>query len=473
MQHLTWDELWQYADGEAADAAEMEQHLAACPRCAKRWQTLRTADEAIVEAFRLPPELEAPIPFALPLDEVPGAVSSQRARRRRWIRWSTAAAGVAAALVLAAVIHLGGGTTGTTVRSGAGPAAAQNGGIVNGGASGAATTAQTSSSAAMAGAALPPSASTTGVAPALKTSVQVTVLQALSSAADAAQTAPLAGANVAVVSNHRVIARGTTGRTGNTPQWTVTVPVDPVYAPSFSISPGQDVRFGSVTVVVWKTGYQPQVMYRYPVGPGGSGGTAGPIVLHKSASGQSPVHMAEGGPPLRATDNYVQWAQQAVKTYPASPQVPDASQSGGERVQVLDQSGHPIADATVVVAAGSRVDGWGKTTSRGTLPSAIVGPGLVDARWVPSVSTASDVPVRTVTITVFKAGYAPAVGFYQPMVYGQTRTVTVHLQSLAWRQSQGMDNSDVPSTLPGDAAPDLSATEALLHWVQQSALAKP
>lgn len=357
---------------------------------------------------------------------------------------------------------MNGGATSGTKSSGATSGAKSGGttsGVMSGGTTSGAMSGGTTTSGAM------QSATTANYAanvPMVSATVHISVQNGASNGVSTGNASPVAGAHVAVISGDSVIESGTTNASGNTPAWTVNVPASPVFAPSFTSPQGQGVQFGVVTVVVWAAGYQPDVIYNESVT---NGALSALVDLMPADSASAPVHVEQGEPHLLAIDNYVQWAEQAVarQNRPTASQTPPSTAS--IIVRAVDQSGEPVIGATAVIVTGSTLDGSGQTSTTGeTQP--IPGVGLPFSVAVGGLGPVHPTDSRTVTIVVYKAGYAPAIGFLQPLANGQTRVVTAKLDSLAWKQAQGMNNQDAPAIMGGAVTLNASAAATLLHWVQ-------
>jgi anti-sigma factor RsiW len=111
-EHEQYEDLLSaYLDGELADRAELETHLATCPSCAARLAEYRAMGDSLRRQAR-----EEPAPAALrarleaALGAAEATVASPWARRRRPM-WSPGVLAAAAAVVLAVGVAVGGRRT--------------------------------------------------------------------------------------------------------------------------------------------------------------------------------------------------------------------------------------------------------------------------------------------------------------------------------------------------------------------------
>lgn len=280
----------------------------------------------------------------------------------------------------------------------------------------------------------------------------------------------LAGAHVAILSGGSVVATGVTGSDGTTTEMTFSVSVDPMLGAAYFES---GLRFaplpaqGSATVVVWKDGYQPYVDVGYGVDPGAPGTSTQLLVgLLPLSQATAPVRDDVEAYPLLEVDGFARWVQaMAIPTAgstskPGVPSGETSTQVGRFSFRVQDQAGKPIAGVHVALLRNAVIAGLTLTNSTGASP-ALADAGVPDWRGVIPAQT----PPSVVTLVAWKQGYASAVGFYQPVVVGSERTVHITLQSLAWRQSQTMNNLDAAMMVPGDRVPSSAELTALVNWL--------
>ena len=281
---------------------------------------------------------------------------------------------------------------------------------------------------------------------------------------------PLAGAHVAILSGGSVVATGVTGSDGTTTEMTFSVSVDPVLgAPYFE----SGLRFaplpaqGSATVVVWKAGYQPYVDVGYGVDPGAPGTNTQLLVGLLPVTQTTAAVREQVDPyPLLEVDGFARWVQGMATSITGSTSKPGVQsgetspQAGRFAFRVQDQAGKPIAGVHIALLRDAVIAGLTLTNSTGASP-ALAGAGVPDWRGV----IPAQAPPSVVTLVAWKEGYASAVGFYQPVVAGSERTVYITLQSLAWRQSQTMNNLDAPMMIPGDRVPSTAELTALVNWL--------
>lgn len=289
---------------------------------------------------------------------------------------------------------------------------------------------------------------------------------------------PIAGAHVAYVVSGRILYAGTTDGNGRVTDTSLTVPVDNLSA---TIANGSNATpEGDAVVLVWKTGYEPVVSYDVHVFAGGEGHYDQTIALVRGNQQRvNEIGYGYSGDSFGRyssvqTTNWLDVIESSVMASSGS------STSGGvanlgDKVStsqvakvsatVVDENGAPVSGAHVAVVTGSSISGWTVTDSSGAA-SAIATEGTPDWRLLgPWVLEGGP---KVAAIVVWKDGYAPAVGLYQPVTAGTTRAVNVKLQSVAWRKSQGWTNLTEPSAIAGDRLPTEADAQRLFTWVSQA-----
>jgi hypothetical protein len=456
MKHLNWDDIWAYVDSNGSDCApSIRAHIVGCAVCQGKLQTAQTANKALVSTM----QLDAPQPslgddqrLLQVLSNGVGELGTPR-RNQRIRSWllpvtSTAAVaifmiGVGTFLVHKATNSPGGHMTASSATTPSGDMAtassptATSASAVNGSLQKAAEVNQTADTAAS----LP--------------------LSSLSVHVQSPTGAALAGVRVAFVVTGNIVATSQTQADGTTPSAQMRIPVDGVLAPSFNaLIPPQ----GYVTLVAWKDGYQGIVSYEVGV-PLGTTLFSRTLTMAPSQNGSSIQVLPLGsiGYHILATGNYAKWAHQMAGDR-NDIKAPLADGAAGKvRAQVLDQDGHRVSGAEVIVTTGNFVSGKSVTQSNGE-SSAIPTVGMPDWWFLMPGAVAANVP-QVSSIVVWKDGFAPAVGLFQPVQRGATRDVIIRLQSIAWRKSQDMNNADAPTDIPGEVTPSEQDALRLYQWV--------
>lgn len=324
-----------------------------------------------------------------------------------------------------------------------------------------------------------------GTAPLLATTVDQKLSGEATVAVTSTNGSPLAGVHVALIANGRILSSEVSGATGRTPRTDITLPVDAALAPLYlnagSVSPSADL-----VVVAWKNGYQPIVAYDVRVFEGGTSQFEQSLVMQPAAAESvraklggygfgndvySSYHLLTGGALADWLKGHAARGRPASKigsnaTGSAVTGAPggaaaDAAQ-GGLTIHVVDKRGRPVTGAHVNVVAGASVTQTVTTDSDGSAGT-LRTPGMDDWRFAGPWNVSG--PPRIATVVVWKTGYASAVGFFQPVVMGQDRSVTVTLSSYAWRKAHGWDNNiDAASGIAGARLPRSTDAERFVQW---------
>lgn len=505
MKHLSSERVWAYLDGELeADLkSAVERHIHVCSQCEERLSAAKVASRAIHQSLKA----GVPNPRASLHEEVLSSLrqrapqaadgTRQRAGRHRRhtngsFRWTSAVSSAAAVVVAvgvgwyALVYHHGAANPFVDKSVAMGPVnSAATGGSSNAAASHTSTnttgnqagTGGTGNAAANQAAGGGVALATTGRIQTLTGDSTITVLDG--------NSMPLANANVAWVADGKILAETTTNANGETRKVQMTVPVDPMLQPMVSDPRLQSSGYGGmmqgiVTVVAWKTGFQPDVAYDVRVFEGGNSDFAQSLTLDAGPS-DTPRLIGTGQKQTDIYSNYhllvpgayAAWAEQAQATGPNNAAATmqaggrtdgaNSAPTGGLDIRVLDPQGKPVAGAHVKVIAGSVVSSEATTNASG-LSGVIQTPGMPDWQLAGPWNVAG--APRVASVVVWKDGYDPSVGFYQAVTLGHDRTVTVRLESPAWRRANGWDNNtDTATAITGDRVPTAVDAKRLFEWV--------
>ncbi|MCL6452283.1 MAG: zf-HC2 domain-containing protein [Alicyclobacillus sp.] len=477
MSHLRVEDLWRYLDGEltVTEAAEVQTHTMRCPMCAERLEHTRQLAARLETALRA----AVPAPRATFHDDVVGALHRgprEHAPERRW-RWK--ATGAAAAAVV--------------VAAGAGWTLAERGWVPGGGAGsrqgdqsvavrnapsadnlvevGAGT--GTSSGVTVQNLVNQPLSSRATQLPLLAKAASAVVAGSAEVTVDTASGAPLAGVHVVLIAGGRILHTLVTNAAGQTPRTNLQLAVDPALAPILSGAEASLSPQGDLVVVVWRTGYRPIVAYDVGVFGNGDGTFTQTFTMQVGAPGETPERVGYGfdtGP----YSSYHVLAGQALAAWAASlapgsgtsvqSRRPASDTQGGLSIHVQDPSGRPVSGASVRILAGVHVSQLQTTDANGNTAT-IQTPGIGDWRFSGPWNVAG--PPEVATVIVWKDGYAPAVGYDEPVRAGGTRTLTVQLEPIRWRQSHGWDNNlGAASDIAGTRLPSPEDAARFVQWAQ-------
>jgi anti-sigma factor RsiW len=251
VDHLTWDEVWAYIEGESTvDANDVQEHLRTCAECSRKVTSASRLDSSLQRILSagmsgVSQEQTEHLLRALQTVQSNPQEPSTRRRRRPWV-WISSAASAAAAVVIGAVLGMHSfqrQSTPDDAASTVNPAVAVAG-------SGNQTEAQATDSKSSANQALLQDGKQfDGVS---EDVVDHTSVEGIAQVVvrDSAGH-PLPGARVAFVQNGKVGPVLTTDNSGKTPAQRLRIPADPMLQPFF----GKDLSpSGVVTVVAWRDG---------------------------------------------------------------------------------------------------------------------------------------------------------------------------------------------------------------------------
>jgi anti-sigma factor RsiW len=449
VDHLTWDEVWAYIEGESTvDAHDVREHLRTCAECSRKVTSARRLDSSLQRILSAgmsgvsEDRTEQLFRTLRTLQSNPQEPSTRR-QRRPWV-WISSAAGAAAAVVIGAVL----GMHSFQRQSAPNDAASTvNPAVAVAGSENQTEAHATDSKSAGSQVLLQDGKQFDGVSEDVvdHTSVEGVAQVVVRDSAGH----PLPGAHVAFVQNGKVGPVLTTDDSGKTPAQRLRIPVDPMLQPFLgkNLSPS-----GVVTVVAWKDGYRPVVCYEIGVFQDGSpyqptltledGANRSVDVTGSGVNGTYPPAVLEG------IANGVKQVITSKRLEGSLTQLPHGTSRLD--VRVTDETGQPVPGATVAVFAKGRITGYGVTSADGRLT--VFPTGGTDWRRAAS-EPALDASQAVGCIVVFKDDYAPAIGLYQPLVPGRARDVEVHLESYRYRQQQGMKNTEAPTRIAGNAVP--------------------
>ena len=460
MRHLDWNDAWESIETpQTAADASVTDHIAVCEQCSAKVELVRRTQSALVILLRsTPPGNEARTEQLLAKlrgENIPVAATSatRPSKRGRLVKLSVSVGSIAAALLFGTLLSYQ-----ALHRGSAGSASSA-------GASGLATSAQATHS-------LPVQSHTQQST--VKTAMDATSTtdQSTNSYATLAQqqnlrgTAQvtvrdgngqlLAGAHVAFVASGRILTLTTTDATGHTVVAPLTVPRDPLLNGSFNPQwPPQ----GVVVVVAWKPGYQPVVNYEVGVFQGATSFQETVTLTPGTAAGVPNVGGSQQrvGYHILRIDQFVSWVEKTAAGLYAAPV---QGTSAGFLIKVVDETGKSVQGAHVALVANGVINAVGITSGTGQT-------GKMVTQGIPDWRLPAGLGPRVTAMVVWKDGYASAVGFNLPVPVSGTRTVTVRLESNAWRTAQHDNNADAASGIAGEFQPSAADAEALVKQVQQ------
>lgn len=289
-RHLATDDLWALLDGDLVDYKDAQSHLNRCAECFHRWQSIRKANSAIKEALTI--EVDATVPkldivpeFAIQNQVIPSVSLETREPRpfvvrratRRLNRWWLGGAtfsGVAVALIASLVVGFGHGVPPVTTSTllAAAPVAkltaagSSNGTETMATANGGMGTPQNANdppsySSAVTDAALQQSAATFSAhAETHGTASGSTALSTQAFTVKVPDGSTLAGVHVAIVAAGYILASGDTHADG-----TLQLKVQSTNSQILTSGGTSIPQLAMATVVLWKNGYQPIVVYGQPL----------------------------------------------------------------------------------------------------------------------------------------------------------------------------------------------------------------
>jgi len=117
MQHLSWDEVWDFLEETGTDV-ESSQHMQQCQVCAKKLDRVRIAQAAIRQTLNTSVATSAQEPVGRPLrlpdvSQLSSSFHASSTRRgKRGLGWSLAGGGMAVAAVIGLVVGLHSGQIG-------------------------------------------------------------------------------------------------------------------------------------------------------------------------------------------------------------------------------------------------------------------------------------------------------------------------------------------------------------------------
>lgn len=493
MRHLNWDEIWTYAasaelkleesgergkSGELSDTQVIRAHVAQCPACMQRIRNAQVANDGLFHALTADvpaPSTDSNNRILLALSAVRPLPPKSKSRREGTRTWMFPVLGATAVVVFMTAISVDHVDQGLPARSTASTSSASSAASGHNEQTAIGTSDKTAASAAqqpttsaqasgskLAGgtksAGINKSADLTQSTGINKSAAQSTVLSVHVQSPDGAG---LPDVNVACVSAGQVIATGKTLSNGNAADMHLHLPADPVM--TASLDP-LDAPLKTFILVAWKDGNQPIVSYEVGIWQDAS---TIPVILTmnpaRHANSVEVLPLGDRGYHILTFDNYGRSANQQAMD-PANIQPPQLNQESGRfRVKVVDQAGHPVSGANVIVVAGSTINGKSVTTPTGDA-APIATTGIPDWRFLPDAL--HDAP-NVASVVVWKDGYAAAVGLYQPVNMGEIRQVTVRIESIPWRQSLKMNNTDAAVEVPGALVPSQSDALGLVQWVSK------
>ncbi len=445
MNHLSWDDVWAYIEGESAvNVGDIDNHLRTCAECSRKVTSALRLNDSLNRILRagmsdVPEERTQQLFEALRNAQPELRERANGRRRRPWV-WISSLASATAAVVVGVVLGLNALQRHMTTASDASDSAASVAVTRSGNHAGAEFTASASLSAQ---ALLQDSKQANAVDDKLLNTGSVT---------GAAQVVvrdmaghPLPGVHVAFVENGKVGPVLTTDASGKTPEQRLQIPTDPMLQAFF----GKDLPpSGVVTVVAWKDGYRPVV--RYDTGVFQDGSPYQPT-LTMEASANPQVSVTGSGVQGTYPDVVLEEIPKSAARWIADSKVAERLNhlplgTATLHVRVTNQDGEPVSKATVVVFAKGQITGYGVTSADGRVT--LFPTGATDWRRALNDS-ALDAVQMDGSIVVLKNDYAPALGLYQPLAPGRARDVEVRLESYHYRKQLGMTNTELPNRIAG------------------------
>jgi hypothetical protein len=522
VDHLSWDDVWAYVDGDRTANESTLAHLRLCVECSERWNQAWNLHESLVTAFTesVPNPSEDAVDRLLTTLRPLSATTAGPSPRRLLKRWTLLTSGVAAAAVIAIAAGLGLHGTSDTGRVNSASSTVAMGGdggsVAN--AAQSSTPPTSASTQALQSAAQAPTAawgnsvhdsadeSVSAVMPSMlaatdadervakaavpqvkeqtvfqgqvgqspKPSPNATGSSSLSPAAlmgpatvaGAVQVRvvnpagqPLPNVHVALLTNGQVQTSVVTDGEGKTPSVDVQVPQDPLLLGTFT-APAWPPQ-GVITVVAWKDGYQPQVYYGLGVFAFGSTTYNVQLTMTPATTGRVRISGdgAQGDYGLRMWDGFVCGAERMVQSAVSTGQVNERGAGDAELDFIVkDEDGKPVAQAEVAVIAGGRITGYGITSASGRVS--------VDASGIPDWRTVDGTPIAG--IAVLKDGFVPAVGLMQPVPSGARRDILVRMESVAWRAAHHGTDANAPTEVPGMCTPSQAEAEQVYNLAVSS-----
>ncbi|GMA49585.1 hypothetical protein GCM10025857_09420 [Alicyclobacillus contaminans] len=259
------------------------------------------------------------------------------------------------------------------------------------------------------------------------------------------QDRPIANAQVALIWSGKVQATGKTDATGQTESIHVTLPANPLFynMPTVDFPP-----VGTLTVVVWKNGYVPQVDFEGTVFAYGSSQVVDVTLPQAKAPAEDAVGMTGSGVnPDSSPATRAAWAD-GVHWLLSSASAMDGVIAAGTplSLSVVDLQGRPVAGAQVVWLVNGVIEG---RTVTGTDGQAVCrASGFPDWRTVDGS--------QVLGLMVSKDGYAPAVTLEVRVPPTGLQPWTVHLSPLAG--ATGVPTQAVPAAVVTE-----SQAEQLYH----------